>query len=440
MLIPRSLSKRGLIGKSRAFTLIELMVVVAIIAVLAALIVPALQKAQTAAAGRSCMAKVRGIPASIRAYATSWDGWTNPDPIYYLKLSGFELSQDVLVAGRVPGSALTSGETNDIANVYSKQAQSKNWACPVDSSPSQKSNGVKSSYVVTGTFAGNNIMALTEDANRILAAVESGTRHPIPNSVTSELDGHYAFADGSATLGIPPSLPGIPGVNIRLFNQGSASGVDGTESSLPSPVFQSILSGGDTNWNENTFFAMAANASGGKIPEWDKYNSSQTDSRRAGSTYGSSENTPTNLVVRLDGVIKFPAEGDWFIGGYGNRGWRYAGGTRFQFDTAGGGSPWKVLGNEFITNRGPTHHRAQHATDRGRAANKDGASFPTVTGDTQFVRFSMILTYGSNAVNHWHIDQNLGFKWSKRNASGHSEVGDINYGEYVKLSNMFRSP
>lgn len=426
MLIPRSPSKRGLIVKPHAFTLIELMVVVAIIAVLAALIVPALQKAQTAAAARSCMSKVRGIPATLRAYAASWDGWTHPDPIYYLKLSGFKLSQDVPPA--------------DLANVFATQAQSKNWACPLDSSPSQKSNGVKSSYIVTGTFAGNNIMALTEEANRILAAVESGSRHPLPNSLTNDLDAHYAFADGTATLGIPPGLPGIPGVNVRLFNQATASGVDGKESELPSPVFQTILSGGVTDWNENTFFAMAKNASGGKIAAWDKYNSAMTDSRRAGSTYGSSENTPTGLVVRLDGVIKFPSPGDWFIGGYGNRGWRYAGGTRFQFSSDLGKSPWTVLGSDFGFNRGPTHHRAQHATDRGRAAVKDGASFPTVTDEQNFVRFSMILTYGNNAVDHWQINENLGFKWSKRDATGHSSVGDINYGEYIKLSNMFRAP
>lgn len=60
---------------ARAFTLVEMLTVVAVVAVLAALAVPVMQRAMVAARQQGCASNMRQIGAAICLYAADNDGW-----------------------------------------------------------------------------------------------------------------------------------------------------------------------------------------------------------------------------------------------------------------------------------------------------------------------------------------------------------------------------
>ncbi len=71
----------------RSFTLLELLIVIAIIAVLVALFLPALQMAKETAWGTACKSNMKQIAAGCMMYAGDNDAYYPPDATYYSSLT-----------------------------------------------------------------------------------------------------------------------------------------------------------------------------------------------------------------------------------------------------------------------------------------------------------------------------------------------------------------
>ena len=180
----------------RGFTLIELMVVVVIIALLAALVIPALQMAQAHSMARNCLSRARSIAGAVSAYATAWEGWTNRDPDHYVKSFGYRLRSDRGYFGEDPGTWVSaqssSGPLKAESESESYAQKGKDFRCQADPVPRLTRHAIPSSYHVYAAFAGKNVMGLSSASNRILVVREAHKRHPLDSD---NMERHYVFAD-----------------------------------------------------------------------------------------------------------------------------------------------------------------------------------------------------------------------------------------------------
>tara|TARA_B100001013_G_scaffold324315_1_gene235734 strand:+ start:475 stop:1728 length:1254 start_codon:yes stop_codon:yes gene_type:complete len=299
----------------KGFTLMELLMVVVIISMMAALLIPLLIKSQARAQASSCLSKGRSIATALRTYTVGWGGFTPSDPESFLtKEYGYHLAEERGYNDEAAGDWYKpSGTPTDSQE---EQAQGTSMRCPIDEAPWMNKHGLPMSYSVTSAYSGRNISNLTSGDTKTIIVAERGRRHT--DETGRKKQGFYIYGDLHAVLG-PQSLtddglPLVPGLNFRAWHSSSAidnlKGV--AESRLPTRLegnppfrFSSIWSN-DLRARDQEWLTFLHGYSYDN--DWNLTYHSQGSSYYSG-VRNSLISFPQACTIRMDGLIKFPAIG-----------------------------------------------------------------------------------------------------------------------------------
>ncbi len=236
--------------RKRALTLLELLVVVAIVAVLAGILLPVLSAAREHARKATCQSNLKQIGMAFHLYLSDYDQFypCNGDPNLWMGRNWRVLIQDYLPGGRM--QSLPPGYREPIQVKHSDVL-----LCPSDSRAVQ--TWERTSYAYSAAFFHtpeqvNTLASVLADstcarAGAIVSALrtlvpqsqsESGVRFPAQKALAAEwLSNHepfagdcgfwswrgsvnYLFADGHVKFlrrgQIVPAVNGLPDINLTV--------------------------------------------------------------------------------------------------------------------------------------------------------------------------------------------------------------------------------
>ena len=266
-----------------AFTLIEVMVAAAIIAVLALLVTMGITRVQTKSLALNCLARERAIATAVRTYAAGWSGWTHPNGHDYPSLFGHP--------------AYDPDRPERFDEDYARSVQ--DFRCPVDQPGSLResigtggylSRGYLRSYNLASAFQGINFLRIGSPAKAVMVHERNQPRHP--NGV--KLGTNYVYADlsGGVTGGTIDDPAFLPGLMTNWYSNVSLGSNGITTSGLPDLVM--VWSEGLRRGPRDRLDFLPTIGS-----DWDKQG-------------GNDE--PNWLLGKWSGYLELPAAGNWTIG------------------------------------------------------------------------------------------------------------------------------
>ena len=272
------------------FTLIELMVVVVIIAMLSLVLGKAASMVMGKSAMTDCAAKLRSIGTAVRAYASEWQGMTNPDGDGYPALFGHRVRQDPTYAPNDPT------HSDHLACARRRLALTQ-FVCPLDQNPFVIQSGYRSSYQLASGFIGRNVMAVGSSRSTVLLS-EMGKRHKNKGFQSAI----YLFADLHFEISGPnpdnPSEEGVmPGLRSRWYNQSSNLTIYASEPRKElvwsDPIVRESRDG--LPFLPAEYYDPGQSNPWQNVSDWDE----------------SSARNPRRIMGVWDGYIEFPSAGDW---------------------------------------------------------------------------------------------------------------------------------
>jgi prepilin-type N-terminal cleavage/methylation domain-containing protein/prepilin-type processing-associated H-X9-DG protein len=222
-------------GRREAFTLVELLVVIAVIAILAALLLPALSRAKVSADGAVCKNNLRQIGLALRLYLDDFSGYPPVlamDGSWWNRLQPYTRSQ-------LPDYNLATGAPVPRSGIYACPGFNRVPGAYVGGPGTPPGSAPSIAYGYNRTGVGFNAVATREPetASQGIGGVTGHDEGAVPATrLTREsevIKPSDMIAVGDATLGYPPLISyGLAWLELGMFDPALRPTADPTPDSI----------------------------------------------------------------------------------------------------------------------------------------------------------------------------------------------------------------